>query len=360
MVMTQRLRLTGVLGAALLAAPPAASQVSRPLSPANASLSEEFVSIRSVRELADGRVLISDASPAVTRLVVADLARGRVRQIGRTGSGPWEYGIAGKLLALAADSTLLVDESRGLRWLLLRGDSIVLTVPPDDPGLRAAGVALIGADNAGNVLKFREINGPNSATMTRAIRVNRRTGASDTAIALRGAEWQTTQTTRNGRPFYIVNQLNLSVSEQAVLFADGHIAIARLSPFRVEWVSPAGVVMRGPALPWSDPRLDEAEKLAYYKRVKRSPPPDPEPFAATVPPFDGALMALPDGSVLLRRTPWSGDLRRRYAVIDRRGIITREIVVPDNQRIIGFGPKSAYLITTDDDGIQRLSRHAWP
>lgn len=361
MQMTRLSRWTCVLIATLLAGQPARAQASRPLAPANASLAEEFVSIRSVRELADGRVLISDASPASTRLVVADLATGRVRQIGRTGSGPGEYGIAGKLLAPPADSTLLVDDSRGLRWLLLHRDSIVVTVPPDNAGLRAAGLALIGADNAGHVLRFRELNGPNSVTMTRAIRVHRGTGASDTAAALRGAEWQTSQTTRNGRPFYIINQMNLSVSEQAVMFGDGHIAIARLSPFRVEWLSPIGRLTRGPEIPWPAPRVDDAEKNAYYKRVGRTPPSgDPEPFAAIVPPFDGALIAAPDGSVLLRRTPWSGNLRRRYDLVDRRGIVTRQLVLQDNQRIVGFGPRSAYVVTTDDDGIQRIARHPWP
>ncbi|HEX6316466.1 MAG TPA: hypothetical protein VFZ73_16460, partial [Gemmatimonadaceae bacterium] len=75
---------------------------------ADATLGEPFASIYSIRELADGRVLISDYS-SDNRVVVADLTTGRVRPVGNVGAGPREYRAAGKLLALPGDSTLLID-----------------------------------------------------------------------------------------------------------------------------------------------------------------------------------------------------------------------------------------------------------
>lgn len=60
------LRRTATVVLALSISLPAASQVpaERRLAPATGQLSEEFISITSIRELSDGRVLITD--PRVT------------------------------------------------------------------------------------------------------------------------------------------------------------------------------------------------------------------------------------------------------------------------------------------------------
>jgi hypothetical protein len=59
------------------------------LSAPNARLDEEFTYVGSIRELANGRVLIADEKE--NRLFVADFAQRQVHQIGRVGSGPGEY-----------------------------------------------------------------------------------------------------------------------------------------------------------------------------------------------------------------------------------------------------------------------------
>ena len=48
----------------------------------------DFTQIRGVRELADGRVIVSDRLDK--GVVVADFTRGTMVKIGRTGSGPAE------------------------------------------------------------------------------------------------------------------------------------------------------------------------------------------------------------------------------------------------------------------------------
>jgi hypothetical protein len=89
----------------------------RHLPRATVELSEPFTGIRSVRELADGRVFVVDGREAEVRLV--DLARGTAILVGRQGAGPGEYKAPQHLLPLPGDSTLLTDT--GLRR------SIVLT-----------------------------------------------------------------------------------------------------------------------------------------------------------------------------------------------------------------------------------------
>src|SRR5262245_40427303 len=83
-----------------------------------ASLAQEFTGVTSVRELSDGRLLMTD--PRDKGLVVADFRAGTVNAIGRKGQGPGEYMSPGPLFALPNDSTLMSDAA-SVRWLILVG-----------------------------------------------------------------------------------------------------------------------------------------------------------------------------------------------------------------------------------------------
>ena len=136
----------GLTATAMLAAAQPMPQVK--LKPATASLDEEFTVITSVRELADGRILITD--PREARVVVADLASGLVTQVGRNGKGPGEYSMAAPIRPMAGDSSILFD-MMSRRWLLLDGARIVVTVPPDAPVVLAMKGYALAADGRGSV-----------------------------------------------------------------------------------------------------------------------------------------------------------------------------------------------------------------
>ena len=72
------------------------------------TLAIDFTQIRGVRELPDGRVLVTDRLDK--GLGVADFARNTFTPIGRTGSGPAEYRLPTALAVMPGDSTLLSDE----------------------------------------------------------------------------------------------------------------------------------------------------------------------------------------------------------------------------------------------------------
>ena len=74
----------------------------------NARLAQDFSQVRGVRELSDGRVLVTDRLEE--KVWVADIASGTTRAIGRPGRGPLEYHLPASLMVMAGDSTLLVDE----------------------------------------------------------------------------------------------------------------------------------------------------------------------------------------------------------------------------------------------------------
>lgn len=339
------------------------------LRPVDATLAEPFTSIHSLRELADGRVLISDNS-SENRLVVADLRTGSVKSIGRLGSGPGEFHQAGKLSELSADTTLFLDATRARKWLMLVADSIVATIPPDWPPMRGTRGDIHGADLGGRMLSVRDVgrqkltNNVNRRRLA-AVLVSRKDGALDTVVQLRGADEQVSQAGTRERPMWIVFGLMGSVDEQALLFPDGWIAVVRVDPYRVEWRAPDARVVSGPVIPWEAPKADARERRAALERTRRRYGPDakesPAPWADRLAPIrPNALWRTPESNLLVHRAPWSQASDNRYDLFNRVGQRTATLALPDSERIAGFGARSIYVAVLDGSGFQTLRRHPWP
>jgi hypothetical protein len=335
--------------------------------PADATLGEPFTSIYSIRELGDGHVLISD-NGTETRLVVADLRGDAVRTLGRQGSGPGEYRQAGKLFALTHDSTLFMDGDRSRRWLVLVRDSIVRTLAPDDPTVGAVPGDVFGADSAGHLLGLRgggatPLSGDISRLSNIAILASRRGGKPDTILKVRGYDQRVRFNPQ--RTFSVHSMLNGSAEEQVWLFQDGWIAIVHVEPYRVDWRAPNGTIRRGPDLLWEAPRSDATEKRAYDERQRRRRgeryrPDNDYPWAERLAPIRPGSLQTPEGFILVARSQWSRVPDSQYDLVDRTGAIVGRLALPDSERVIGFGARSAYVVVTDGDGFQRLRRHPWP
>lgn len=81
-------------------------------------------------------------------------------------------------------------------------------------------------------------------------------------------------------------------------------------------------------------------------------------WPSVLPPFlREALIALPAGHVMIRRTPIAGEGVTRYDVVSRRGELVQMLSMANTERIVGVGNKGAYVTTTDRDGLTRLQRH---
>lgn len=344
------------------------------LGAAEATLDAEFTRITAVRELADGRVLIVDE--ADKRVAVGDWKTGAVRRIGREGSGPGEYQLPRSLFALSADSTLLTDVAAG-RWLLFAGDSIVQTVPASAPPVAAGARSPLGADARGLVAASRPMGMPAGGTQTvlpprrdstYLIRVNRRTGASDTVATMAARPGRINVTGPIERPTRVEIVMNpLSVGDQAVVLADGAIAVVRVDPFRVDWIGPDGRMVRGKPLPFERHPVTDREKRAILQRQATErgvEPRDPESvvdWPSTLPPFlVGGVLPTGDGRVWVRRTQHAGDSRLHYDVIGRNGSLAARLVLGVGEHVAGVSRTFVYTVFTDADGIQRLRRHALP
>lgn len=332
------------------------------LKPANTKLAEEFTNIYGMRELRDGRVLISESG-----LLVVDFAKGTIDSIGRRGKGPGEFDFAAGLYAIGGDSTLM--DAGQKKWLLLDGARIVATSKPDDPAALATWL-VHGADRLGFVLTSSPGTWRDDST-SRAL-VSRSTGTL-TLVAKLSASMEPgyppKPTPKGGGVAYY--QGAWKTSESDLLFPDGWLAVARLSPYRVDWRAPDGHWILGKPLPVILVKVDEREKRGYMERLaaERGAAVQPTTTYATwpknIPPFSArgrtnGLVAAPDGKLLVPSTQTVDHPETRYDVIDRNGRLERQLILKANERILGSGARSVYVIVVDDDGIQRVQRHPWP
>ena len=215
--------------------------------------------------------------------------------------------------------------------------------------------------------------GPGSTEVADSIAVilvTRKNGDADTIARIRGPFRGQNRVRQRVEEmnitYFLVNPLQ--AGDQALLFPDGWIGMAFVAPYRVEWRTPSGSIVRGGPLPYSAQPVDE--------RVKRQAIEDQWPissqapkFASTdfvgwpdvVPPFLGkALSALPDGKIAIKRTSLGADRTVQYDIVDRRGVLAGVLRLAPNERIAGFGKRTVYVVATDADDLEVLRRHPWP
>ena len=351
--------------------PAMAQESARPISlgAATGALVHEFIRIGSVRELLDGRVLVTD--PSDDAIIVGDFSANSSRAIRALGSGPGEYRDLGTLIPLGGDTTLMADGSND-RFLILHHDRILSTLAPDDPLVSALGTNLIGGDASSRLLGIKVVA---SADVTKerrrngrvVISIDRRSLNVDTIAHIRNTEMSFQSVGPTGQGMIRVATVIMSSPEQAAVFPDGQVAIALQEPYRVEWHGPDGRVLRGAPIEQKAPPVNEAEREAWKQRYEAFAgepwtfPDDRFPWAEFVPPFSqGALTALPDGNLLVAREPWSGGTGNNYDVIDRRGIRVGTLQLGASGRVVGAGHGVIYVASIDADGIEHLQRYAWP
>jgi hypothetical protein len=349
------------------------------LPPADARLETAFTAITSIRELSDGRILVTD--PRDLQLVVADFRSGDVRQISRRGGGPGEYGMATPVQPIGGDSSLMVDIMQR-RWLLLHADRMVATVSQDNPVVRATRGFAFGTDRVGHVLTVARTDPPDGRSVTTMrdstllLLVHRGSGRTDTVTRI--LDRPTTRTvTRNAKgevTFSSSRALRLRVGEQYELHEDGWLAVIRINPFRVDWRSPEGHWTLGAALPVPIIRMNDREKQASLARTARSMAANPSstPFPPqlvtpdddwpdVMPPYVmGETIFSPEGHVIFRRQPSADQPGVAYYVVDRRGRLVGMIEMKDNERLFAAGARSIYVVETDADDLRYVRRHPWP
>jgi hypothetical protein len=363
------------------------SPVTRLAAP-TASLPEGFAVIASVRELSDGRVLVSDEKDG--RLVVTNFASGSVVQIGRRGAGPGEYRQIGRIWPLSGDTTL-VKEPFSPRWLLLHGSTVAATLGPDDADVRIVGLnRLLGVDARGHLVWSQFGRDANNRLALDdsllVVRLDRASQRVDTIARVQSAPgWSreagvtaaapAVAASGGGAPRRRIFRIALSAPDEVVVFPDGWVALVRAHPYRVDWCAPAGRCVPGQPLAASPRTMSDREKRAYLAvaAATQTWPPTTDlnetagwpnalpPFATPTSRVDASpVIALTDGRLLVERLPTADVPHRRYDILTRSGGAVRQLQLELAERIVGSSERHLYVAAMDEDGIQRLRRHPLP
>ena len=371
-------------GVALPASSPATAQTVTTLTTADASFPESFSSVRGLRELPDGRVLIADGFGQA--LVIVDMEAGTADTVGRVGGGPSEYRLPDRLFELPGDSLLLVDLGNGRLTVLDPDLEFGRTYPIMSASGEGFGSTTLrlprGVDGRGRIY-YQQTAGirpgspvPDSAAVVRWDPAN---DAVDT-IAVVKVEERKLETVADGMR---LAQTPLSPQDGWAVGRDGRIALVRSSDYHVEWMDRDRIVVRGPANPYEPVRIGMAEKEAWvdgrtrdglsvaidiggggarqatFSRGSTSGPRfgvDEYTWPDRMQAFDaGGVYITPNGMLWVQQSAKTG-ADATFDVFDGEGRITRRVTLPAGREVVGFGPGVVYTVAADEFDLMWLER----
>lgn len=363
--------LVGIATVLRSASPALAQEISR--SPALV-----FDRVGHVRELPDGMLLVTES---LARLLYAVNRQGVRKQIGRTGDGPAEYRSPGWLIGLDSLSSVLIDNNNR-RWSYLQQTTFSPT--PEalrELSLRVQGV-LGGVSLGGRALDVRghgplarlPFPNPNRAhpvsrdsvafvlyegrerADTIALGLTHRFGAAVKRLNIKGVPDQ-------------YNAMHpLATFDQAVLFADGTVALARVKPYRVDWRRANGAWIVGKAVGDATPAVTANMRRELSRAVStygdEIPVFDASDFPIwpdRVPPFTShSVHAGPDGRAYVVRTWIGGTTPRQVDVFDRQRGRVGSLSMPPGARLVGIGQRALFVARPLETGEEELLRVSIP
>ena len=337
----------------------------------------DFSRISGVRELADGRLLVSDWIEETVSVV--DVGRGVIRIVGRRGEGPSEYRLPGALLPLPGDSTLLVDQGNERLAVLGPDLRIARSFSSHRPGMTHP-ISPRGIDQRGRL--YFEIPAWADPGGTRdSVAVARWDPATERVERLARVRGITYREGRvEGIPYVIFAPRDVWQVGPA-----GRLALVRSAGYVVEWREQDGAITRGSPMRRATLPVTARDRLAYVAQFMATAviagrgehgmtampasQKTPEALARLVtkqefrevrPPFtDRAPLVAPDGSVWVERSVPSG-APPAWDLFDARGAHRGGIVIPPGRRLLAIGSRGMYAAAADADGLERLERYDLP
>ena len=338
----------------------------------------DFTQIRGVRELADGRVLVSDRLDK--GVVAADFTKGTIVRIGRTGSGPAEYRLPTALAPMPGDSTLLNDEGNQRLGVIGPDLRIHRTFNLMLPGI---GVPL-GAravDNRGRYhLQIPGWVSSRPGDTILVVRFDQKTQRIDTLARVKGSTPRK-NTMIPGLPYVI-----FAAQDVWNVTPDGRLGVVRSGDYHIDWRDADGRLVSGPPLPYERRPVTMDDRIAHVRRFLEgssisgkgtdqglSPIPaemleeknvrkdaETQEHADVHPPFTEVTPLVgPDGSLWVERSMRLGT-PQTWDVIGSNGTLAGRVQMPRGRRLVALGARWLYAAMTDDDGLQHLERYAYP
>ncbi len=338
-----------------------------------------FSLINGVRELPDGRVVVSDWIEE--RVSLLDFAEGSRRDVGRVGGGPGEFRLPNRLLPFRGDSTVLVD----------LGNTRLAVIGPDGEIHRTIRVTVPGASNPsavdddGRVYYVQPGWATGDPPGSRAPRpLVRWTPGTDEIEEIGRVD--------TARPRSDAGRPRMTPGIPFVMFAardgwaagpDGSVAIVRWKPFRVEWRR-GGTTTEGPILEHVESPVTPADREAFVRRFVESSPVsgrgddgglgqspsatdqeireliDTNEFADLHAPFDPSGITLDAaGRLWIARTP-STRSPSRVDIIGPAGGQVGSVALPEGRTLVAVGHTYIYAISRDEFDLETLERYVIP
>lgn len=343
-----------------------------------ARFAEPFDQITAVRELSDGRVIVSDLFAKAVTLV--DFRTNAGTAVGREGQGPGEFAFPTGLVALPGDSTLLVDPAQR-RFLRIAPDGKpagLVSFPDGVGGL----MAVKGSDRQGRVYfqgspfagqPGREMEQlPDSAPV---LRWDRGRARIDTLGMVKIPTIARAASGGGGARAVVMRQQPFTPADDWSVTPDGRVGVARTGDYHVEWWGPKRV--SGRPVPHAKVPVSQGDKDAFARRAadtrgrftvsmggpargrgSSAPPPrlsEPD-WPEFKPPFVGSVLANHEGHLWVPRAQPAG-AAPLYDVFDAQGTLVRQVRLAKGSRLVGFGARSVYVAQTDEDELEWLERH---
>jgi hypothetical protein len=347
------------------------------LSKPDLTFPEPFSNVAGLRELSDGRVLLSDRLEQT--VAILSFATGDMTPVGRQGQGPGEYTMPGTLFALPGDSSLLFDFG-GMRGLVIapRG-TVGRTVDFQGPG----GLPVVpqGIDDQGRVYSRPPflLRGSGAPPDTAAIvRFVPGSSTTDTIAWIStsggtGGGVMAFRSSGGGAP--AIRMTPYAPEDGWAVAPDGRIALVRAREYRVEWIGTDGRQVSGPSLPYTQVKIGKAEKEEWAdqlggavmmmrtsegSRTMRPPRPniDDQTWPETMPPFvTNGIRVSPEGELWIQVSQPASQKAPLYDVVDARGQRLRQVQLPDGRRLVGLGKGTLYAVRRDADDLEWLERY---
>ncbi|MGQ0764411.1 MAG: hypothetical protein ACT4OZ_01935 [Gemmatimonadota bacterium] len=324
-------------------------------------LEEPFSEITSVRELADGRLIVLDGREQTIQLI--DPGRGSAQAIGRRGEGPGEYGRATALLAWRGDSTIVTDGANR-RLLFIDASGRPGRVMQDQPGSYSPSLSQ-GSDRVGHlygrVIAAAGIDPtrpPDSTTVGRFTLDSGRVAVL-ARVALPNSQITISRGANNEISRVEVARIPFAVGDEISVAPDGRLAIARRDPYRLEQIFPGGRRVSGPVIRFAEIPLRQAEREEHLATLPPGARRSAEalPWPRVLPPFPPrSVIALSSGETLVRRHRPAG-AAIPYDVFDAAGRRLAALVLTKDQRLVAVTSRGTYVARTDADGLQYLGRY---
>jgi hypothetical protein len=269
-----------------------------------------------------------------------------------------------------------LDSHEG-RWLVLHQNQIVKTVSEFEVIPRTLRTLLLGADTLGHVFGEswlwtpKRARGPPAAPDSVFLLLgDRATERIDTIARFRGEDQEGAAIVRMVRGYPLVVPNNpLASRDLGVVFPDGWVALVRHDPYRVDWRRPDSSWITGGPLPFKRIPVDRADQCAAMERLleeERECDPRLLPgWPDVLPPFvrehvhTPVVFTVPDGRVVIQRTPSRDAPGTRYDVVDRNSRLDAVIRLDPGEQLVRIAPSFLFTLTTDEFDLQTLRRRPW-